>query len=97
MSEAGKRLTLVKTLVEDVTVLTDIISEVVSEARARYVGPGVVCFWYDADENTWLDVVFHQWCTATMPPTAIVHSLETGKCFLAKIEDLRFDLHRDED
>lgn len=86
-----------KTLAEDVGVLTDVVHSVLQDLRTRYVGPGTVCFWYDAAANTWVDVVFHQWCSTTLPPMAIVHSLEDGKCFLAAIKDLRFAVDHDED
>jgi len=63
--------------------------------RSNAVYPGCNCFYYDSEQDAWLDAVFHQWCTTLMPPNAIVHSLETGKCFLVKIEDLRFPVVRE--
>ena len=93
---AEKQLLLLRELVDAIGVLTNIAHDVVNTTRACYVDSGVTCFWYDSVANTWVDVVFHKWCSSVMPPAAIVHSIETGKCFLAKIDDLRFDLCADD-
>ncbi len=80
----------VKALLQELVIDVSHIREELEVWRSEAVYPGCGCFYYDAEQNTWVDAVFHQWCTTLMPPNAIVHSLETGKCFLVKIEDLRF-------